>query len=262
VALLFGASGSDRVNWGSGATLDDAVDDSLTYLAWIYQNAGDLSGGIMTKGTSGGGGTRRSFELRDSVTDDALFGIVDCATTDAQAESAAGTMVTGVWQAVGMTYDHTTQVLSLYYGTLATAIAEVSYASQITGSGDEGDNSALDQFVGCYGGGTTGSVAQVIAFAAKYQRVLSLNEMKHVLYARGVVPGAVLNAELGFPATTCLDRSGNGHTGTVTGATTSAHVPLPHPFQATRQRQRIIRAAAAAGDAVPQCWAQYRRRAG
>lgn len=257
MALLF-SSATHTVNVGTGiGSLAD-----LTYWAWINPTAVDVSYGLFGKGTSGGG-NRRTFEVRDTVTDDALFGLVDCAVTDAVSESAAGTVVSGVDQFVMMTYDGSaTKTVRIYHGTRATAPSEVSYAIGPTaGSGAEGDNSGASQFIGSFGSGSSGGTDKHMSNCGIVNRVVTASERLELWSGtRFFVPGTLGLYTLGFPGTgSQRDWSGNGNHGTVTGAAESAHPPLRHPFQ-YRRRGRIYVPAAAAGDAVPQVWAQYRRR--
>ena len=220
MALSF-AAGTDTVNMGSNAVLDDLTD--LTYIAWMYPTSALTSGGIIAKGTSGST-SRRSFEIRTSVVANGLFYVADY-TTVCNAE--ANVLVANQWQCVAATMDGTSKVAKLYWGDLTTSMAECTYTTQTTGTGSISSNAALNQFVGSYGSGTTGGTGKHLADVAIFNRVLTVGELRDWQFNPRKMTGCVGFWRLGSNGTTNVpDLSGNFNTGSITGTTVSAHVPM------------------------------------
>ena len=269
-ALTFGAAAGNRVDCGSGASLDDVSAADIAVLAWIYPTAASLSGGILTKGTSALA-SRASFELRHSVTANAIYFTRDCSTSDATAESAANLIVTNLWQCVAATWSASALGAKLYYGTRVTPLAEVTYAASqpVAGVGTPGDNSASVQIIGAYGGGTTGSVAQRIATIAKFNRVPSLAELIAWQFSALDEPFPAVMAGcvgLWYPGnegpTKVIDYSGYHNDGTITGATVSRGVPLSAKDQnlpgVPRQRPPLSQYMRPISDLRPNNWTAAR----
>jgi hypothetical protein len=229
-SLNFTGTGGNNVNHGSDTSLDNLT--NLTYLIWIKPNATGQAAGLIAKGVSTGGGSRRSLELRN-ITANAIYGTVDLSTTDAAAESTANAYNANEWTFIGMTYNDTAKVIKLYSGTLTSPVAEVSYSSTVTGSGTTGSNASNNQFVAAYGSGTSGNPNAAISWAAIWNRVLTLDEIKQHQFRPfcNRADGCVLFTEYGWAGTgTQADFSGNGNNGTVTGATVTDHAPIArHP---------------------------------
>lgn len=229
MALLFGGAADARVTIAADTTLNSL--DTFTYLAWIYPTASTLVGGIITKGT-GGGSNRRSFELASGsgAAADSLLATVDLSVTDAVSNSAASQIAQNTWQCVAMSFDVASPTIDLYHGTLTSPAAEVTYNTETTGSGTTSSNASDDQYIGVFGAGTSGSVAQRIGPVAIFNRVLTLAEIRRWQFNPFPFSGCVLMMHLGYDGTgTQRDLSGNGNTGTVTTATVAPHVPTRYP---------------------------------
>ncbi len=211
---------ADAVNLGSDPTLDNLT--NFEYLALVYPTSAFTSGGILGKGTAGGA-SRRTMELRTGQTaTQGLFGLVDLATEDAWAE--ADVMLLDRWQWAGMQYSDATKVVRLFHAAHPLLpLAEPSYSGAMTGSGATGDNASLNQFLGCYGGGTSGGAGKRIAFAAIVNRVWTDAErhgfQRWVMGRGGAPPWGLVG--LYFPglhgALRVVDYSGRGNHGSVSG---------------------------------------------
>jgi hypothetical protein len=146
----------------------------------------------------------------------------------------------------------------LFSGDAVTPLAEpASYSLQQVGAGTVTDTSVRDFLVGNRDTGVAPHVGS-IALVALWDRVMSLDELISQQFRPRVSDGCALFSLLGYNGTgTQPDWSGNGNVGTVTGATVADHAPIPFRRVGSLYVPYTV---AAGGDAVPQCWASYRRR--
>lgn len=252
MSLVFGGAASNRVTVVPDASINSLGD--MTVLAWIYPTSAAISG-LVTKGTAGGN-NRRSFEVAQNVVQ-SVYATVDCATSSASSQSQANTVVSNQWQVVGMRYDDTTKTIDLFWGDVATLIAEVTYDSQTAGSGAVGNNDAADQFIGCFGSGSSGSFAGRIGAVAIFNEQLALAEMETWQFSPYPNKSScVLDILLGQDGTgTQRDLSGNGNNGTITGATLGADDP--QLFQPDWERTLENWATTVGGGATTSPWYYY-----
>lgn len=215
------------INHGSAASLDDLT--AFTFLILIRADATAQNCGLFGKGTAAGS-NRRSLELRTSVTASAIFCIIDGATTDHTAESVTNAYAQDVWTWIAATWAGGDTAPKIFTGTLTSLLAEVSYSATNNGSGAPSSNAANDQLVGAFGGGT-GVLNGRAAVAMIWNRELTLQELQAQQFRPHRTSGCVLYTRYGYDGTgTQRDFSGNGNTGTTSGASVVDGAPLPPPF--------------------------------
>lgn len=211
---------TDLINCGAPSVLDDI--NTFTYCAWIKPNSiGETYGRILEKASS-----NKVWYL---VATNAMGCLIDRATTDTSAISANSTITMGVWQFVSVTFDATTGA-KIYKATLTGALAEVSYAANVVGTGaiitdvsqalTIGNRAAQDR-----------TFDGVIANLVMYSGILTLEEMNSVRY--GIMPKRSLIKgwwPLYGNTSPEVDMSGNGSNGTLTGTTQADGPPITPLF--------------------------------
>lgn len=236
MALDFTNAGSAKYVSVTAATSINSL-TAFTYFAWVYRTGTDTSAPDMfNKGAFPD--SRKEFGLNDSA--GTLRGVVDRATTDCTASSTTS-INTNEWSCVAMTYSEANGI-KMFTGTLATAMAEVSYASQVTGSGATGDDSAnAQEFGGRSTGGANANFPGYIAVASICNAEMSLAEIQRQQFRPQITSSCVCYQHLGYNGTgTQADWSGNLNNGTVTVATITQHVPLTSLFGAAAGWQGAI----------------------
>lgn len=136
------------------------------------------------------------------------------------------------WVCLAHTFDFGGANPHLYSGDLSNAMQEAtSYVTQVPGSGTHDDSGSGWTWFGAAGGGNCpgGKFALAMVWSG---RQLSLGELIDQQFHPHKTSGLVVYLQFGYNGTsTQPDWSGNGNSGTVTGATlTPDHVPLMPPF--------------------------------
>lgn len=129
------------------------------------------------------------------------------------------------WNASGVAGDE-----EAYIGDLSTlAVEPSSYFTQQVGSGNVGGTGTY--VLGNHSSATTRYFRGRIAHYSKFDRYLNIDEIHHIQFSRKPIDNCKHFIEPGFNGTgTQPDWSGNGFSGTVTGATVTDHVPLAPLF--------------------------------
>lgn len=215
-ALTFGAATTDRVDCGSAASLDDL--SSISVLAWVYPTSLVNDKAIVSKyrGTAGEG-----WILYMVGTSGAIGWRRERATTDQDYVSNTGFLTADLWNCVGVLSDTTDA--KVYYGTLTSRMAEVTYSSSAGGSGILAIDASRILMIGNRDAATPNAAFPGdIALAMVWNRRLSEGELFAQQFNPRVTSGCVLYVCCGFNGTgTQADWSGNVNNGTVTGATLS-----------------------------------------
>ena len=119
----------------------------------------------------------------------------------------------------------------MFAGDLTTvAVEATSYVTQSVGVlGAGGNNSGTIAVIGNNSNANVSFVGS-IAWVGVWNRILTTQEIQDQQYSPHLTSGCVLFTNLGYngSATTAPDLSGNGNTGTVTGATFSDDPLLRH----------------------------------
>ena len=229
MALLFGATTADRVNIPDATSIRLTASSSMTWLVWFYISTFTAGRRIMGKnGFDGNGGP---FLALSGTTE--LQWTFAATTLNAQAVSNNLSLATGTWYCAAVDYDPAdSQHNRIFFGTLTTPLAEAGYAgggSQLSGTspstvplriGNTSEASPTTAFQGR------------VAIAGQWSPKLSLDDKKTQQYWGDLTVrtncGAFYALEAvdqgGLGAQT--DQSGNGNTGTPTGTSFAAHVPL------------------------------------
>lgn len=168
--------------------------------------------------------------------------------TSAEAQSASGDTATGKWWCFVGTYTSSTQVVNIYRGDLATAMAELaSYDHQTTGSGTR-DVGGVNLKVGNRNAGDRtldGRLAEV----GLDERLWTLAEMEG--FRQGTRPIQTGTLEFYYPldspdAAQAEDMSGSGAHGTPANTAEIEHPPVSFNWgwAAPIRVQRVVAAAA------------------
>jgi hypothetical protein len=227
MALTF--TGTDIVNLGTGVTANDT---SFTYYFWVFIPDTSARGAFFARGATAGtshimqvpsgGGELNYFRGRATTSMDYLSNSTPFGTDNK-------------WYFVALMVDTAlaaNQQCNLYVGDLTTLATEVTYTKTGDGSGAFGDNSAVaETLANRLSPSSNRAFPGDIAVAAHVNDALSLSQIQSLQFNPRVVPNTDYFFHFGFNGTgTQADWSGNGNSGTVTGATVADHVPLPPPF--------------------------------
>lgn len=226
-ALTFGAVTSDRVNIGSGTTIDNL--NPLTFGCWIYPTTITSGRRIMTKGL--GTGTQHSFLVATGGNLDYIRG--RGASQSDYITNSAPIVTTDKWYFVVATYDSAaTPAGHIYTGDLTSAATEATYATASDGSGTVFDDSANDLVIGNRHSATFNVAFQGKIAACFYNNAaLSLGQIIVLQWRPTVISSTKGFWLFGYNNVgTQTDYSGNGNAGTITGSTLSDPVPLGAPF--------------------------------
>lgn len=218
-ALSF-PTGSDRLNIGSGADIDNMA--TGTILAWVHTGSGAPSAAIYSKGAS----TRILFRFVtnwqrltfDVFRTSAPHLSVEAGSMPGLRDNAWGFVVMS-WKASGGNTDQ-----KLYSGSETVLAAEpASYIVQTVGGGAaQADDSADDGILGGRAGGTN-PLTRPMGFFAIYDRQLTLPEIRAVQTERRVLPGCLGQYRPGRTGRgTVPDESGKGRHAVVVGSPTLA----------------------------------------
>lgn len=230
--LTFGANTSDRVDCGSGASLDDLTTGTVL----VMEHPTTLTTGrdIVSKYR---GATGEGWRFSNGTGTAGLLEFeIERATTTTFYVASSLTRSTGSWYCSAATWDHAaTPVVHLYTGLYDAATAEPTYSIARDGSGAFSSDAARSLFIGNRDvASPVTSYQGTIAIVAVYNRVLSAAEIDQWRSPRPAPntpsSGLVLFTLLGDGGSTGQqdDQSGNGNHGTVVGCTASStQLPLP-----------------------------------
>ncbi len=141
-------------------------------------------------------------------------------------------MSTGTVYFAAFTYDESDGP-RIFYATLDGEVTEVSsYTTRAVGSGATNNDSGGDLYYGGALGAAVACDAQISRFC-QYNSRLTIGEIKAIRY-NPIRSDLVIYHECGFSGTTTqADWSGSGNSGSISGATQTAHasIPLPPTFQ-------------------------------
>jgi hypothetical protein len=248
MAIRNGASTSDQISHGSGASFDDL--SAFTWFCWFKQNTVTTFRTIASKETSsvlgwrlhspsaGGGGFLR-LQVQTSAGQIAY-------RTNNQA------IVANTWHCVAATFDlagASNEKINIYVGTLTTSLAESTYAAIADFGGTISSAAAGNLLVGQDTSFTSAWQAD-FAVGMHWNRALTHGELLDQQFYPHVTSGCVLFTHYGYNGTsTQPDWSGTGNAGTVSGGTLADHVPL-RGFRRRRSGLYVPYAASVAGAIV------------
>jgi hypothetical protein len=223
MALDFVTAGTDVVNHGSDSSLDDL--SSFTLAFWAMPDALASNNALWGKLTNTSANNR--FVASDGLGNLRFF-ILGSANWDYRTNDTP--VSTGNWYYIAVTFDAgVSPDVAIYVGSPTSILSESAYTTSTDGSAKVADSNNNLHI------GNNGNAANCwdgkIATAQIWNRALTLGELQAQQFRPRVTNGCVLYTHYGFNGTgTQPDWSGNGNSGTVTGATVSDHVPLAPPF--------------------------------
>lgn len=224
-ALSFTDAGTANVNYGSASSLDNLHEHTL--IMWINYRAFTAGNRLVaSKEVNSATTFDKQWQIRSSGQLDTFMNTSGTDPTARSASSAGNIVTANQWYYIVFTMS-SGLVPRLYIGTATTTVKEVSYATQTTGTGTPTDEAA-GSFVLGNSQNLTRAANIDYAYVQYINRELTLGELRSLQFRPRRINGTVLLSYPGFNRTgTQTDYSGNGNSGTVTGATTSArHVPI------------------------------------
>ena len=239
-SLSFSDNSTDNVNHGNLSIIDNI--DQGTIILWVTLDDVSNSFRIFSNKTAPGDPDGRLFYRPGA--DGTTFSMqITRATADQTVTTTASTLSTG-WNYMVVTWDVPNGAPRSYHGDLTTIVTDVS-SGATDGSGTQNDDSNQDLFVG--GDPGTFAIPGDIARFMLFDIDLEIGEIRKQQFHPYGHPNLVVWSEYGFNGTGAqADYSGNGNSGTVTGATQADHVPLGPPFAFGIGWQGAFTAAAAA----------------
>jgi len=256
MALTFGGATTDRVNCGSGATLDSL--NPLTVLAWVYPTTLTALREVASKR----GAAAQDWVFRVADATDELTGFYSMSTGSFLYDTTDANITTNKWWLVAMSVNPANGAgdrVRVYVGDLATAARQCAVSAVVdTGSGTH-DDAANNLLIGNWDGLDNAWQGR-IACAAVFGAELTLAQVRSWQFHPRKMSGCVGLWHLGFNGTgTQPDLSGNFNAGTVTGASVGAHVPL-RPLFGAAPGWRGAYTAPAASASFAAYYQQYYRR--
>ncbi len=251
MALTFVSGGSNRVDFGSAAALDDLT--AYTAILCVYPTDTTSGRRFFNKGADNNG----TAVWWDWSTAGDIACVCNRATTDATA-IATSPLTQNAWQELAVTYSNALG-FNVYTRPLTGLFTETSYTgTPVAGSGARLDDSAQsliwgnrDEIDAAFGG--------AISCAKFFSAKLTLAELNQHAYGDPHLASNLVYAELGWNGTgTQIDYSGNGNDGAVTGATVSDHAPTINPFRNKQMLPYVV--AAASGVTIPVFMNHYRNQ--
>ncbi len=244
MSLLFSNGSTNHVNFGNDATLNDLT--AFTWFTWLYHTASTNGRLIMAKKPGikiirhGGSGSYR------------LSARVNRATTNTEVDTVNNTYSLNVWQFLAFKYDESggsrATTINILTGDLSTPATEIGYVYTEQGAGSTVVDAADPLVVGNISTSGSAGFPGRIAIVGVIPSYLTDNQIVTLQWTtkNALGYGAVLYSHLGFNGTgTQPDWSGNGNSGTVTGATVADHVPLSPSFGFDEYMSYIIAAGGA-----------------
>lgn len=236
MSLTFGALASDKVTFGSN--LDQIA--TCTWCLWVYPTTITTGRRMFSKIAASGGTGQMSLFI--PVGTNRVRAFADYDGTDASAVSADNTISTNSWQFFAVSFN--TNAPKIYKGSLTSPASEISYASQAAPTGNRVSDSFGNVYVGGDDTSTDAFQGSIYSLNWVVGVTLTLGQIQEQQFAPAMDPHSKLLAFLGDNGTgTQPDFSGNGHNGTVTGATQSDNPPLRRRaawYQRARYRRLLV----------------------
>lgn len=224
MSLSFASAGTDKVDCGSAAVLDNL--DPFTVVMWLDNQDTTTTRVLVCKATSADNGWRIIFSNADNLS------LIVPGTSNWSYQSPDSSISTGL-QMLAIVFDSGAAAGSqgrLYRGTRTSIISELSYQNQTDGSGQADDSGQPLEWGNLSGVGSFG-VGSDVSRVALYNTALSLDDLRTLQFAP---PSGWRRSDcvdlhefgLWHGTGSQIDLSGNGNHGTVTGATVADHAPI------------------------------------
>jgi hypothetical protein len=217
--LSFGTAISDRVNCGSGSSVD--LLDPFTVMVWARATTAATGFAAFVQKGGAASGSRRISLVKSGASANVQVG-ADRATTDLSYISNSTPLVSNVPTFIAYTFNSANaanELVNIYTGNLFTPASEVTYGTRNDGTGAFQSDAAQDLYVGnllAHDSALVGLIwwVQIVA------KDLSLTEIRAQQFRPCVLPEiSRLAMWLGSNGRGGeIDLSGNNNHGTVTGA--------------------------------------------
>lgn len=220
---------NDQVAFGSDTIADNLVPFTAYALVRITADVVDERQ-ILTKMNSSYNGKMFLYALGDGGGNNRIGSIITGSGV-AEALSAANALTVNTWTVIASTWASGASSPQLYACAFRGAIAELSYATQVSGSGCDDDASATLR-IGTRDPLDATFFAGGIADAALWNRVLSAGELAAL--GRGFSPAVFPRGRVMYSPVDgrhSPEINWNGTSGTVTEAAYLDHPPVLYPNQ-------------------------------
>ena len=214
------------------------VDANLRHLGGQEQSSGRIR--FLTSDSSGAG------RLRLTVNNSGL--LLDYVSVDS-------VLSVNAWQFIGYVCDiASAQDGKIYHGDLSTLVTEVSYAVE-TDAGGTFNATSGDMIFGRDSNASLPFLGDIAIVMVWPGTALTLGQIQAQQFRPHITPGCEIFSHYGYNGVGAQpDWSGNGNSGTVTGATVSDHVPLGPPFGFSAKAANGILVPAMAKLILPAFW--------
>jgi len=232
MSLSFASGSTNRVNHGSGASIDDlpAGANGCSFLAWLYRTADDSNQHILTMDGPIAGTRLGIIVLASSGTAGNLRVVVATTGTAADYIGTGDLTPLNTWTFIASTFNiNASPQAHIYTGSRTALATEVGYDSTTDGTGTVVSDASVDKWIG-----NLDRAVGNLPFVGRIARVgyintaLTLAEIQRLQFAPAAAwagPNTKLLVEYHGTGTQ-VDYTGNGNAGTVTGASIADHVPL------------------------------------
>lgn len=220
MSLVFGGATSDRITLASPpASLTNLT--AWSWLFWVYPTT--ITNQMRLYSRLTGASQRHNLQLNSASGDIRMP--VQRGSVDGNTITNTGVLTTNTWQFIAGTYDETDGP-RIFRGTLASTVAECSYATNTVGSGATDPDTGSPLYI-CNSDLTSQSFTGSVAIVSIVTRRMTLAELIAWQYDPRAVNGTKLLYRMGASGTTTqVDWSGASAAGAITGATLGADVPL------------------------------------
>lgn len=229
MSLVFGANTTDRVDCGSASTLDNLAAGAFSVWAWVYRTSDGANQHVITKDPVGFAGWNLAI-TNNEAEGQVNFYVARSTTNTSYRSNTSNVLALNTWYFVAATYDDTlTPECRLYIGTLTTPVAEVSgYSASTDGTGTNTSDASANVYIGNLQRANTNPFKGRIASCGIVSGVLTVGQLTDIQWRGRVRTTTLAQWVLGVTGTgTQPDVTGNGNSGSVTGATRGDRPPLP-----------------------------------
>lgn len=224
-ALNFVDNSNDAVDHGPDPTINNLAQGTI--LLWV--NLDNAAANFRKLFGKNSGGVNAPRCVRVSGGNWQL--IIGRATSNQIVEMPKASLSPGSWQFMAWTWDITNGGPKSYIGDLNTIVSEVTTGAS-DGSGAQSDDSSQPWSVGAFDTAARQfAMGMKVAMFAIIDTDLPIAAIRKFQYRMFPTNTTKVFSHYGFNGTsTQPDWSGNGNSGTVTGATLADHAPLAPPF--------------------------------
>lgn len=223
MSIFFGEiATSDRIDFGSAASLDNLTGSDFTFIAWTYRKGFGDNQHVISKDIVSPYGPTLLFDGYTTPGKPEPRMFVGSTTLISDAVAVDGTSKPYRWECVAGTFSNSLRLTNLIFGTETQKMRQPAYAVQSQSYGTLPDDSTGSLYVGNLPRSAAYPFYGGIAWVGVYPRILTLAEAEtwRLQTLAGMYPkvyGARLIARLDNPGR-IADLSGNNNFGTRTGS--------------------------------------------